>query len=169
MIPVTTDYITGLPVPDTGSEANRQIVEKLLVTEKGFSKSDIRVDEPITVIFKGEPYVSSLDLVVFCREKAVMAFKCVAGSIGSYEREILSGARLIYDHQIPFAISTDGKDAVIMDTLSGKKTGQGMDAVPDREGIENMISGISFIPFPENKKEREMIIFRSFNIDKTNR
>ncbi len=169
MTDMITDYITGRTIPDTGSEANRQRVETYLVDQKGYLPSDIRIDAPITVQFKGAPYVSSLDLMVFCQEKAVMAFKCVAGSIGSYEREILAGARLIYDYQIPFAVSTDGNDAVILDTCTGKQIGQGMDAIYSRDQIRAIVDTKSFEPLPENRKEREMTLFRSFNLDKTNR
>ena len=85
----------------------RQLFEKFLVETKGYDKTDIRVDEPLIVQFKGEDYASSIDLIVCVDDTPVMAITCVAGSIGSYEREILAGARLVYDAQIPFAISTD--------------------------------------------------------------
>ncbi len=163
------DYITGRPVPDTGAEANRQAIERLLVETKGFEKNDIRVDEPIKVRFKGEDYCSTLDLIVFFKQRPVMAFKCVAGAIHSYEREILAGARLVYDIQIPYAVSCDGMDAVILDTLTGRKIGQGLDAVFNKKSIEESFSSLSFTRFPDTKKEREMIVFRSFNMDKINR
>ncbi len=169
MTQTLTDYITGKEVLNSGSELTRQAVEKLLVEQKGFAKENIRVDEPIEVLFKGEPYASSLDLIVFHRGNAVMAIKCAAGSIGSYEREILSGARLIYDYQIPLAITTDARDAILMDTLTGTQTDQGLEAIPSRDQVDAAFSSYQFIGFDPKKKKREMIIFRSFNMDKTNR
>ena len=82
---IITDFITGKPVRNIGPEASRQIFEKFLVQKKGFDKNDIRVDEEIIVQFKGEDYLSAIDLIVSCNGKAVMAVTCVAGSIGSYE------------------------------------------------------------------------------------
>ena len=166
---IITDYITGKTIRNIGPEASRQIFEKFLVREKGYEKKDIKVDEELIVQFKGEDYISAIDLVVFCRKKALMAITCVAGSIGSYEREILAGARLVYDFQVPFAVSTDARDAVIMDTLSGKRTGQGLEAIPSKKDALKMIHSIEYKPFDENKKEREMIIYRSFNLEKVNR
>jgi len=163
-----TDYITGQSVKNIGPEASRQIFEKFLVQDKGWAKKDIKVDEKIIVQFKGEDYISKIDLIVFCNDKAFMAVTCVAGSIGSYEREILSGARLIFDYQIPFAVSTDARDAIIMDTLSGKKYGQGLNAIPSKEKAFEMVKSLEYQPFDENKKEREMMIYRSFNIEKIN-
>ena len=163
-----TDYITGQSVKNIGPEASRQIFEKFLVQDKGWAKEDIKVNEKIIVQFKGKDYISKIDLIVFCNDKAFMAVTCVAGSIGSYEREILSGARLIFDYQIPFAVSTDAMDAIIMNTLSGKKFGQGLNAIPSREKAFEMIKSLEYQPYDENKKEREMIIYRSFNMEKIN-
>ncbi|MBT6339610.1 MAG: hypothetical protein HOJ48_09990, partial [Desulfobacula sp.] len=137
-------------------------------TEKGYTKKDIKVDQKLIVQFKGEDYISAIDLIVSCKKKALMAITCVAGSIGSYEREILAGARLVHDYQIPFAVSTDAKDAIVMDTLSGKKTGQGLDAIPSKKEALKMIETLEYKPFDKRRKEREMIIYRSFNLEKIN-
>jgi len=158
------DYITGRKVADAGAEGSRQLFEKILVETKGYAREDIRVDEPITVIFQKEEYISSIDLVVFLRGKAFMAIKCIAGSLGSYEREILAGARLLYDYQIPFSVSTNGKDALIRNAVTGKKHGQGIEAIPSKK--EAMTMALEYPLFPKEKKEREMILFRSYNLDK---
>ena len=165
---IITDYITEKPVRNMGPEAVRQIFEKFLVKQKGYAKEDIRVDQELIVQFKGEDYISAIDLIVSCKKKALMAITCVAGSIGSYEREILAGARLVHDYQIPFAVSTDAKDAIVMDTLSGKKTGQGLDAIPSKKEALKMIETLEYKPFDKRRKEREMIIYRSFNLEKIN-
>ncbi|MDA3791828.1 MAG: type I restriction enzyme HsdR N-terminal domain-containing protein [Desulfobacula sp.] len=165
---IITDYITGKPVRNMGSEASRQIFERFLVHEKGYSKKDIKVDEKLVVQFKGEDYISAIDLIVSCNDKALMAITCVAGSIGSYEREILAGARLVYDYQIPFAVSTDARDAMVMDTLSGKNTGQGLGAIPSKKEALKLVETIEYKPFDKTRKEREMIIYRSFNLEKIN-
>jgi hypothetical protein len=165
---IIIDYITGKPLRNIGSEACRQKFEKFLVEQKGYAKQDILVDKKLIVQFKGEDYISAIDLIVGCREKALMAITSVAGSIGSYEREILAGARLVYDFQIPFAVSTDAKDAVVMDTISGKKKGQGLDAIPSKEEALKLIETMEYISFDKTRKEREMIIYRSFNMEKVN-
>ncbi len=165
---IIEDYITGKPVRNIGPEASRQAFEKFLVEEKGYSKADIRVSEPLTVQFKGEDYDSSIDLIVHVNGKAVMAVTCVAGSIGSYEREILAGARLVYAYQIPFAVSTDARNAVILDTHTGKTIGDGLSAVPSKQMMLDKIDTIELPVFDENRREREMIIYRSFNLEKVN-
>jgi hypothetical protein len=164
-----TDYITGKTINLIGPEISRQKFEKFLVKTKGFDKQEIHVNEPLTVQFKGEDYVSSIDLVVCFKDRAVMAVTCVAGAIGSYEREILAGTRLVRNYQIPFAVSTDARDAVVMDTLTGKTIGKGLAAVPSREQMAEKLPDLVFEPLDKTRKEREMIIYRSFNLEKINR
>ncbi len=183
------DYITGKDINNVGSEASRQIFEKFLVEKKGFTRKEILVDKPLIVQFKGEDYISAIDLIIFCNDRPFMAVTCVAGSIGSYEREILAGARLVYEFIIPFAVSTDGRNAVIMDTvsgkalsnrtlsnrtlsnrtLSGKSATQDINALPSRKEAENLMASIKNRVYDPNKIEGEMIIYRSFNLEKVNR
>lgn len=157
------DYITGKEIPNIGPEGNRQTFEQILVQDKGYAREEIRVDEPITVMFQGEPYESTIDLVVFCQDKPLMAVKCIAGSLGSYEREILAGARLLYDVQVPFSVATNGLDALVRNAVTGKQHGKGLDSVPSKnEALERILE---YPKFPQEKREREMIIFRSYNLD----
>ncbi len=169
MLEPIRDFITGKEIDNVGSEASRQIFEKFLVEKKGFKKEEIQVAVPLIVQFKGEDYVSSIDLIVFCNDTPFMAITCVAGSIGSYEREILAGARLTYEFQIPFAVSTDARNAVIMDTISGKTIGQGIDDIPSRETAQKQLASMEKRIYNPEKRKGEMIIYRSFNMEKINR
>ncbi len=164
-----TDYITGKEIDNVGAEASRQIFEKFLVETKGYAKTDILVDVPLTVQFKGEDYLSVIDLIVSVEDRPFMAITCVAGSIGSYEREILAGARLIYDHIIPFAVSTDARSAIIKDSITGKTIGQGLDAIPDYSQARDLLKNIEAIVLDPEKRSGEMIIYRSFNLEKVNK
>ncbi len=164
-----TDYITGKEIDIVGPEISRQKFEKFLVETKGYEKTDIKVDVPILVRFKKEDYPSVIDLIVHCHDTAVMAITCVAGSIGSYEREILAGARLVYDYQIPLAVSTDAIDAVVMDSITGKTVGKGLDTIPSKQDAQKILAATTLSPIEEGRVEREMIIYRSFNLEKVNR
>ena len=163
-----TDYITGNTVKNAGAETSRQEFEKFLVETKGYDKTDVRVDVPLTVQFKGEDYPSKIDLIVCCNDVPVMAVTCVAGSLGSYEREILAGARLVYDNQIPLAVSTDSRDAAVIDTLTGESVGKGLDSVPSKLDALELLKTAELRPLEENRVEKEMIIYRSFNLEKIN-
>jgi hypothetical protein len=170
MKPVDTliDFVTGREVPDIGAEANRQAFERILVEQKGFSKEDIEVDVPLNLVVAGKPYNSRVDLVVSAGGRRMMAVKCAAGSLGSREREILAAARLLEDCQIPVSVVTDGRNGVVLDTLSGEKTGEGIDAIPSKEALLEMSEEKEPVAFPEKRVEREKLIFRTYDLENVN-
>jgi len=162
------DFATGQAVPDIGAEANRQAVERYLVTEKGFDKKDIEVDADISLTIAGEPYRSQVDLVVSVEGTRFMAIKCAAGSLGSREREVIAAARLVDAFQIPLAVVSDGKTAIVIDTLSGKKLGEGLDAIPSKETAREKIKTLTPQALPDRRREKEQLIFRSYDMMNVN-
>jgi hypothetical protein len=162
-----TDFVTGKEIPNVGAEENRQMVEQYLVNEKGFSKQDVAVDVDIEISVAGELYCSQIDLVVSADDEhgstRFMAIKCAAASLGSREREILAAARLLGENQLPFSVVSDGKTAIVLDTVSGKKLGEGLNAIPSKAQAQKKLKEIKLRPFPKEKREREKLIFRSFD------
>ena len=162
-----TDFVTGKKIPNVGAEENRQMVERFLVNEKGFSKEDVAVDVAIEITVAGDPYCSQIDLVVSGDDgygsTRFMAIKCAAASLGSREREILAAARLLAENQLPFSVVSDGKTAIVLDTVTGKKMGEGLNAIPSKAQAQEKLKAIKPLPFPKEKREREKLIFRSFD------
>ena len=160
-----TDFVTGKEIPNVGAEENRQMVERFLVNEKGFSKEDIEVDVDIEMTVAGEPYRSQIDLVVSVDGGATrfMAIKCAAASLGSREREILAASRLLAENQLPFSVVSDGKTAIVLDTVSGEKLGEGLNAIPSKGEVREKLKTLQFRPFSKKKLEREKLIFRSYD------
>jgi hypothetical protein len=166
------DFVTGKEIPEVGSEANRQDLERYLVMQKNYAKQDIEVDAPIAFEVAGESYRSQVDLVVRLETprglKRFMAIKCAAGSLGSREREILAAARLLEDYQIPLAVVSDGQNAVVVDTLSGRKIGEGLDALPTKAEALKTLETLKLQPYPEERLERERLIFRTYDVENVN-
>ena len=164
---MTTDFVTGKEIPNVGAEENRQRVERFLVAEKGFSKEDIAVDVDIEISVAGETYRSQIDLVVSVDDEygstPFMAIKCAAASLGSREREILAAARLLAENQLPLSVVSDGKTAIVLDTVSGKNLGEGLNAILSKAEARERLREIKPLPFPKEKREREKLIFRSFD------
>ncbi|MCK4388804.1 MAG: type I restriction enzyme HsdR N-terminal domain-containing protein [Desulfobacterales bacterium] len=158
-----TDYVTGNEVPNIGAEENRQRVERFLVDTKGYSKNDIEVDADLKFTIGEEELYSNVDLAVRVQGKRFMVLKCVPGSLVSRQRETLAAARLLDVYQIPFSVVTDGKDAELLDTVTGEVLEEGMDAIPSREEAIERMKGIKLQPFPQERLEREKIIFRSYD------
>ncbi len=160
---VIIDFITGKEIPDVGPESNRQSVERVLVEQKGYAKEDIEVDAPLEIEIAEEVYRSSVDLVVSVDSRRLIAVKCVAGSLGSREREIISASRLLDKYQIPFSVASDGKNAIVLDTVSGKKMGEGLNAIFSKEEIKKSSVATRLETLPEERLEKEKLIFRSYD------
>ena len=163
------DFITGREIPDTGSEGNRQQVERTLVQDKGYAEDEIEVDAPMAVEIRGETYRSKIDLLVRVNGTPFLAIKCAAASLGSWEREILAAARLRGSVQVPLCMVSDGAAVGVLDTVSGKKLGEGWDAVPSRSHAEKEMKTLEPTPFPEDRLDRERLIFRSYDSMNVNR
>jgi len=157
------DFITGDTVPDIGAEANRQAVEQILVNKLGYEKKDVAVDVDIDMLIGGEPYRSQIDLVVSVDGVRFMAVKCAAGSLGSREREILAATRLLDTCQLPVAVVSDGKTAVVLDTATGKKIGEGVLAIPTKAQAREILKAAVLQPLAPDRLEREKLIFRSYD------
>ena len=160
-----TDFVTGKEIPNVGAEENRQMVERFLVNEKGYSKEDIAVDVDIEITVGEEAYRSQIDLVVSVDSGStpLMAIKCAAASLGSREREILAAARLLAEYQLPFAAVSDGRTAIVLDTVSGRKLGEGLNAILSKQAALSKLGTLKLLPFPPEKREREKLIFRSYD------
>ena len=165
---VITDYVTGKSVLDIGAEANRQAVEKYLVEEKGYTRDQIIVDMELVLEISGEPYRTRLDLVVFMDNLPVMVIKCAAGSLFSREREVIYAARVAQKQPIPIAVASDGHDAVIFDAMERKLIGQGLASIPSPEDARQILKNTKQINVTTDKREKERIIFRSYDIMNVN-
>jgi cyanate lyase len=55
-----------------------------------------------------------------------------------------------------------------MDTVSGKRAGEGLAAIPSKDKAIMELKTIPLQPYPEERLEREKIIFRSYDMMKMN-
>ena len=156
-----TDFITGKETPDCDDEQIRQSIERLLVNEKGYARDEIEVDRPFTITADGGGN-GRAELVIFVEGKPFMSIKSQRGSLVSREQESLAAARLCFPVQIPLTVVTNGQDAEILDTLTGKVIDEGLDAIPDKAEALRRLPSLELKPLPEEKKERQERIYLAF-------
>jgi len=168
--PTLTDYLTGNIIPDVGAESHRQAVLRFLVEEKGYARDALWVDAPIHIRIAGSPYHAKIDLIVKAGEPLVpcMAFKCCTGSLGSREREIVAAARIFGETPIPLSVVSDGREAIILNTATGKPQAHGLAALPAPPEATRQMAGQASEPYPANRLEREKLIFRTYDQDNVN-
>lgn len=95
--------------------------------------------------------------------------KCAAGSLESWVRETLAAARLLDRSLLPLAVVSDGRTALVFDTRSGRRLGEGLEAIPNRNQALDMLSAAPPEPFPPERRERESLIFRTYDLERVNR
>ncbi len=162
------DYITGKRLPNVGSEANRQAVERFLVEKLGYSKNDIAVNYPVSVESRGSTYSSRIDLVVFVEESPVMVVLCAAGSLDSWSRQIISAARIAFDYVVPLAVVSDGASALGFDSWTRKRIFSSMDSMPGPGMAYKILSDAGKRKLDEDKAKKERIIFTSYDSMRVN-
>jgi hypothetical protein len=162
-----TDYITGESIVDTDDERCRQQLARSLVEEKGYEKSELQPRLSIETLYGGQYVVSTIDITVAHEGKRFMILRFAPGSITTRERSAIAAARILDpDYQIPLAVVTNGRDAVLLDTYSGKIIKQGLDSIPGKEEATQMLQSLHFKPFTDEERiDRERRILNAYDIE----
>ncbi|MBW1893793.1 MAG: type I restriction enzyme HsdR N-terminal domain-containing protein [Deltaproteobacteria bacterium] len=156
----TTDFITGKTVVDTHDERERRKIAKFLVNGKGFSKSDITSNVQLPLSVDGDSDTVSIDFVIRLRDRAVMIVKFGPGSIVSRQRPLIAAARLLESYIIPYAVISNGQDAIIMEANSGKVIGKGFDAILSKKEVEAEMEHMNFDKLlPDRTDKEKRILF----------
>ncbi len=158
-----TDFATGRKIPDIGTEPHRQKVEKYLYEQLGYPLSSMGVDVELTLEVAGEPYHTQLDIVLTVQDRPFMVIKCAAGSLDSREKEVITAARIMAEQLVPYAVASDGKTAVVYDAVNRKKIGEGLNQIPSYETAKKFLKTYVPAPILEDRREREKIIFKSYD------
>ncbi len=160
----TIDYITGRTILDTDDERARQKIARFLVEEKGYSKEDIEVQREIPLNVDGNRATSKVDFVLRLNGKAFAIIIFGPGSLVSRERSTLAAARLIESYEIPVAVVTNGKDAEVMETKSGRVIAEGLEAIPSKEEALERIRTLYFEKVPGKRLDMEKRILYTFDV-----
>ena len=156
------DYITGKVIPDLDDEPVRQAVEHLLVDEKGYDPADIQVDLVFEFELDGQKEQGRADLVVFVEGRPFMTLRTMRGSLVTRERESLAISRLAFSEPVPLTVVTNGQDAEILDTASGKVTAEGLAAIPDKNTACAMSGGPCHPVLNAKRREMEGRIYMAY-------
>ncbi len=161
------DFITGEAIVDTDDERIRQELARMLVDEKGYNKKNIVVRQKIETLFAKQFVVSTIDFIINLQNKQVMIIRYGPGSLVTRERPAIAAARVLNPaYRIPLAVVTNGRDAELLDTGTGKVLNTGMQAIPDMQTSITLLKELEFLPFNDQaKKERELRILNAFDVE----
>ena len=162
-----TDYITGEKLVDTDDERYRQELARLMVEEKGFTKDELEPRLSVETLFNHIFVRSIIDLTVSCNGQRLFVLRYGPGSLVTREKPALAAARVLdREYCIPLAVVTNGRDAELLETRTGKVLSTGMEAIPDRARAEELIMEYpSFAPLTGAKRERNLRVLNAFDLE----
>ena len=162
------DYLTGEALTDTDDERIRQDIARMMVEAKGYQPGQLIPRQRIDTLFSRCFVTSAIELTFLCRGRSFMILRYGPGSLVSRERAAIAAARILHpDYIIPLAVVTNGQDAELLDTRTGKILGYGLESIPDQARAEKIMDQLEFPPPPEGKKkEREMRILNAFDVER---
>jgi hypothetical protein len=163
-----SDYLTGEELTDTDDERIRQSITRMMVEKKGYENSELIPRSFIDTLFTHHFVRSTIDLTVSIRNMAFMIIRYGPGSLVSRERAAVAAARVLHpDYRIPLAVVTNGLEAELLNTVTGKILGNGLDSIPDRSAASLLLPTLTFLPKQEGMKlEREKRILNAFDVER---
>ncbi len=162
------DYLTGEELTDTDDERIRQELSRLMVEEKGYAKELLQPRLRIETLFSRNFVISTIELAVTLQNRQFMIIRYGPGSLVSRERAAIAAARVINpDYIIPLAVVTNGRDAELLETTSGKILDFGLQSIPDCDSAAKMLEHLEFLPpLKGARRERELRILNAFDIER---
>ena len=158
------DFITGETLPDTLDERIRQKVARILVEDKGYAKKDIEVRQKIHLVVNGKMGTSMVDFLLKIDNIVFAIIIFGPGSLVSRERSTIAAARLVEEHEVPVAIITNGEDAEIMETKSGRIIARGIDSIPSKKDALKIIAKTELNKISEERLDKERRILYVFDV-----
>ena len=131
-----TDFLTGSILEDTLDERYRQKIGRKLVVNCGFEKTDILNNITIEVEAGNRKAAMKIDFLIKYHGKIIIIIKYAPGSLVTRRLTTLGLSRIVRSYQVPIAIITNGKDAEIIDGISGKIIATELKNLPDKKYIQ---------------------------------
>jgi len=160
----TIDYISGDSINDTHDERLKQKIAKLLITEKGYSKEDIQLRKKISVTVNGNTGIAIIDFIIRIDNQSFAIIKYGPGSLVTRQRPALSLGRIYEKHIIPVSVVTNGFDAIVMDTDTGKVVGNGLDAIFSKKEALIRLCTFNKKQLTEKRMDKEQRILYAMEI-----
>ncbi len=139
-----TDYLTQKTLADTHDERFRQKIARHLVQVCGYDKKKIESRKQIIIRTGKKTARLWMDFLVSTGEKTGMMIRYAPGSLVTRRLPNLALSRLVHPYQIPVIVTCNGEDAEVINGVTGKVTGQGFDAIPDRQALMALDDAASF-------------------------
>lgn len=160
-----TDFISGEILDDTLDERHRQKIARLLVTQKGYDKTDITPRRELEITLGDKCARLSVTYTVHVNGRIAMVIHYGPGSLVTRHRPTLAMGRLVADYQVPVVVVTNGEAADILDGGSGKVMAAGLDRIPGKTRLSGLCQKSPWPVVDKKRKEMEARILMAYEVD----
>jgi hypothetical protein len=140
----------------------RQFIWNILTREKNFLKEEIQIDPVFPLLLNDCDAQVSIDFIIHLPAASFMAIRCASVSMESWERYVVSFARVVKEYQIPYAVITDGENTRVIDVLSGSVLDMSLHTLFTKEDAMKKLETFKKIPYPADKVEKTKRILYAF-------
>jgi hypothetical protein len=159
-----TDFLTGRTLQDTHDERILQKISRFLAEDKGYDKADIIARKKMPVTVSGKTGVVTVHFMLRVRDITFAVIMYGPGSVVTRQRPTLSVARLLEEYVIPYAMITNGTEANLMETNTGKVIGKDLNSIPSKSDALGETQDIVLKPLPPGRREKEERILYTMDI-----
>ena len=159
------DFITGETIQDTHDERYRQKLARLLVEDKGYIKEEIESRCNILVRAENKRAMVKVDFKVTLSGRTGMIIKYGPGSLVTRRRSALGLSRLASSYQVPIVVVTNGEDAEILEGATGKIVSSGLESIPQKSQLVEMIKQATYNRISSRQAEMESRVVYAFEVD----
>jgi hypothetical protein len=161
----TVDFLTGKILKDTHDERYRQALARLLVEKRGYLKKEITPRCPLKLEAGEKKARITIDFKVTLLNQDAMVIRYGPGSLVTRRRPALAASRLLSPYQIPRVVVTNGEDAEILSGTDGQVIGQGLEALPERGALMQIVSQHDFQTIPAHRAMMEHRILYAYEVE----
>ena len=149
------DFISGETLDDTLDERHRQKIARLLVNEKGYRKTEITPRLELKIDVDGRCARLWISFTVNSDRFIAMVIHYGPGSLVTRHRPTLAMSRLIQPRQVPLVVVTNGEDADILDGASGKLIATGLDGIPTKAQLADIVGSREWATIPPRRRHHK--------------
>ncbi len=159
------DFISGEILEDTLDERYRQKIARILVEEKGYDKKEVIRGNRLFVRAGESSGSIPVDFRVELSGKTGMIIKYGPGSLITRRRPALAISRILMPYPVPIAAVSNGEDADILSVHTSELIASGLQALPHRDELAEIMENADFSPLSEKRAEMESRIVYCYEID----
>jgi hypothetical protein len=159
-----TDYATGEVVADTHDERLRQQVAHLLLDELGYQRSELQARRTLTVQTERHEASCTIDFAIRLEGRTGMIIRYAPGALVARERPTVALARLLEPTIVPWAAITNGRDARMLDAVTGRLHATGLAGLPHKTVLLDLLASYEPAVLTAEQRAAESRILTAFDV-----